>query len=159
MRSSVKNLVPISVVTLVIFCFVGSTIASPPLRRHPPPRPVLVKPPVVVPVKARPPRPAKNHLWIPRYRLHTGVIVGGHWRPPAKAGFHWKDAHWVGDSWIPGHWVPNKAKPKHVWVPGYWNGSAWINGYWRPEVKVGFSWVNCHFDAAGVWTTGHWVRR
>jgi len=159
MRLTVRNFMTVSVVALVIFGFVGLTIAKPPLRRHPRPRPVVVKKPVIVHVPAKPPRPAKSHLWVPRYKLHSGVVVGGHWRPPAKAGYHWKDGHWDNGNWIPGHWVPNKAKPKHVWVPGYWNASVWVDGYWRPQVKVGFSWLNGHLNAAGVWITGRWVSK
>jgi len=149
-----------SVVTLVIFLYTGFTIAGPPVRRHPPRRrPIVVKKPIIIHVKARSPRPSKRHLWVPRYKLHTGIMVGGHWRTPVKKRFFWKEGHWQGNRWIPGHWVPKEMKVGHAWVPGYWDVSVWINGYWRPKVKIGFSWSCGHFDSVGVWIIGRWVKK
>jgi hypothetical protein len=154
-----KQLLIGSVATIMVVLYTGFTIAGPPIRRHPPRRPMVIKKPIITPVKARPPRPAKSYLWVPRYKLHTGIVVGGYWRPPAKKGFFWKEGYWQGNQWIPGHWVPKKTKVGYVWVPGYWDGSVWINGHWRPKVKIGFSWSCGHFNSAGVWIRGHWIKK
>ncbi len=157
MRLITKSVITVSVLAMILFGFNVHTDAKPPINPHHRVRPIIVKHPVIVHVPTKPLRPVKNHLWVPRYKLHTGVLVGGHWRPPLKEGFYWKEGHWNGNRWIPGHWVPNNAKPNHIWVPGYWDGSLWIDGYWRPGVRIGFTWIDGYFNGAGVWITGHWL--
>ena len=157
MRSIAKSVITVSVFAMVLFGFSVYAVAKPPVNPHHGIRPNVVRHPVIIHIPIKPIQPAENHLWVPQYQLHTGVLIGGHWRPPAKEGFYWQEGHWNGNRWIHGHWIPNTPNPNHIWVPGYWDGSLWIDGYWRPQVRIGFTWIDGHFDGAGVWITGHWI--
>lgn len=68
------------------------------------------KPPPVLIVERRPPKPNSKAVWI-----------GGHWR--------WAGRKYV---WVRGHWERN---PRGAWTSGRWerrpNGWVWVAGRWR----------------------------
>lgn len=149
-------------VSIIVFLFSTfiEVFAFRPLKPvRPGRRPAVKRRFIPAPIAVRPVRQGPKHIWMRRYKLPSGVYIGGFWRPPCRASFTWVDGRWNDEGkWVFGYCKPVKIRAGYLWVPGYRDGGKWFEGYWRPASRAGFVWVPGHYNASGIWIKGHWKK-